>query len=218
MKETIRNPKYDPSKVIEVSTRPEKKLSDPIKHEKDYEASHNLVMNNPERQTIGDIDQLRKQISEKDYELSMLRVSNTHNEDKVRKLENEIEERDKTIDDLRARERHLTSQLASLNSRDFNFNYGKVEYENYRQDSRRLLKMLKSTAEYRNFADFALDDNGVRFLTNANKTVKTRLDAPADQAHMHFCTCNKAFIPENSLWVPEKVYDYGRDFIKDRNG
>ena len=44
-------------------------------------------MTNPERQTIGDIDQLRKQIADKDYELSMLRVSNTHNEDKVRKLE-----------------------------------------------------------------------------------------------------------------------------------
>ena len=141
-------------------------------------------------------------MAEKDYELSMLRVSNAHNEDKVRKLENDIEERDRTIDDLRARERHLTSQLAALNSRDFNFNYGKVEYENYRQDSRRLLKMLKSTAEYNKFADFALDDNGVRFLTNANQSVKTRLDGPADQGHIHFCTCNKAFIPEAALWVP----------------
>jgi len=47
MKETIRNPKYDPSKVNEVSTRHEKKMSDPIKHEKEYGASHNLVMNNP---------------------------------------------------------------------------------------------------------------------------------------------------------------------------
>lgn len=72
--------------MIEVNTRPEKKLSDPIKHEKDYSACHNLVMNNPERQNLSDIDQLRKQIAEKDYELSMLRVSNTHNEDQVRRL------------------------------------------------------------------------------------------------------------------------------------
>lgn len=35
---------------------------------------------------------------------------------------------------------------------------------------------------------------------------------------MHFCTCNKAFIPETALWVPEKIYDYGRDFIRDRKG
>lgn len=78
--------------------------------------------------------------------------------------------------------------------------------------------MLKSTAEYKTFADFALEDDGVRFLTNASNTVKTRLDAPSDQNHFHFCTCNKAFIPESALWVPEKVYDFGRDFIKDRKG
>ena len=78
--------------------------------------------------------------------------------------------------------------------------------------------MLKSTAQYKTFSEFALDDNGVRFLTNINPKVKTRLDAPADQGHIHFCTCNKAFIPEAALWVPEKVYDYGKDFIKDRNG
>lgn len=78
--------------------------------------------------------------------------------------------------------------------------------------------MLKSTAEYKTFADFALEDDGVRFLTNANNTVKTRLDTPADRNQFHFCTCNKAFIPESALWVPEKVYDFGRDFIKDRKG
>ena len=132
----------------------------------------------------------------------MLRVSNSHNEDRAKRLERDLEDREKVIDDLKARERYLTSQLAQLNSKDFNFNYGKVEYENYRQDSRRLLKMLKTTSEYRTFADFALNDEGVRFLTNANNSVKTKIDAPADQQHIHFCTCNKAFIPEAGLWVP----------------
>ena len=77
--------------------------------------------------------------------------------------------------------------------------------------------MLKSTAEYQKFADFALDDNGVRFLINANQSVKTKLDGP-NQANLHFCTCNKAFIPEAAMWVPEKVYDFGKEFIKDRKG
>lgn len=71
---------------------------------------------------------MRKQLAEKDYELSLLRVSNTHNEDKVKKLEGEVEQRDRVIDDLKARERYLTTQLADLGSKDLNFNYGKVEY------------------------------------------------------------------------------------------
>ena len=64
------------------------------------------------------------------------------------------------------------------------------------------MKLLKATSEYQKFAEFALDDGGVRFLTNLNKNVKTKLDAPSDQNHFHFCTCNKAFIPEPYLWVP----------------
>jgi hypothetical protein len=70
--------------------------------------------------------------------------------------------------------------------------------------------MLKNTSEYQKFAEFALDDDGVRFLNNVNKTVKTKLDTPADQSHFHFCTCNKAFIPESGFWVPDNVYTFGK--------
>ena len=59
-----------------------------------------------------------------------------------------------------------------------------------------MLKMLKSTSEYKQFADFAINDEGVRFLINANQTVKTKHDAGGDKNVIHFCTCNKAFIPE----------------------
>jgi hypothetical protein len=104
-----------------------------------------------------------------------------------------------------------------LASKDLNFSHGKVEYENYRQDSKRLLKILKTTAEYRYFADFALQDEGVRFLTNTNKTTKTNLDIPQN-AQIHFCSCNRVFIPEPFLWVPEKAYNYGREFLREHKG
>ena len=55
MKETVRNPKVDPAKVIEVVTRPEKKQSDPIRNERNISAPNYLVMSNPERQIIGDV-------------------------------------------------------------------------------------------------------------------------------------------------------------------
>jgi len=85
----------------------------------------------------------------------------------------------------------------SLQSKEFNFDYGKVEYENFRNDSRRLLNMLQSTAEYKDFARFALEDDGVRFLHSVNKDRKTKMDNPPNKnlQSIHFCTCNKAFIP-----------------------
>lgn len=85
-----------------------------------------------------------------------------------------------------------------------NFDYGKAEYENFRNDSRRLLRMLQSTAEYKEFANFALDDDGVRFLSNVNKNKKSKIDtSPSNYVQtLHFCTCNKQFIPESGFWVP----------------
>lgn len=80
--------------------------------------------------------------------------------------------------------------------------------------------MLQSTAEYQDFARFALDDDGVRFLHNVNKDTKTKLDNPPSRnvQTLHFCTCNKAFIPESGLWIPEKAYSFGKQFVKERKG
>ena len=97
------------------------------------------------------------------------------------------------------------------------FDYGKVEYENYRNDTRRLLKMLQTTNEYQQFANLALDDNGVRFLHAVNEKQKSHIDT-SKKLVLHFCTCNKEFIPESGFWVPEKVYSFGKDFIKERKG
>ncbi len=77
--------------------------------------------------------------------------------------------------------------------------YGKVEYENYKNDSRRLLKMLQSTEEYKMFAELAMDDNGVRFLHHVNKDKKGKIDLTMNSptststspTRLHFCTCNK---------------------------
>jgi len=44
----------------------------------------------------------------------------------VKRLEAVLEQRDTTIEELRARERELTQRLAQMDSKDLNFNYGKV--------------------------------------------------------------------------------------------
>ena len=97
------------------------------------------------------------------------------------------------------------------------FDYGQVEYENFRNDTRRLLKMLQTTEEYQQFANLGLDDNGVRFLNSVNKKVKSFLDTK-EKTKLHFCTCNKDFIPESGFWVPDKVYSYAKEFLKEREG
>jgi hypothetical protein len=62
------------------------------------------------------------------------------------------------------------------------------------------MEMLKTTTEYREFANFAIAEGGVRFLHETNKKVKTNLDKPPQS--IHFCSCNKSYIPEPALWIP----------------
>ena len=52
---------------------------------------------------------------------------------------------------------------------------------------------MKTTEEYSHFAEMALDDGGVRYLSGL-EGVKTRLDAPAGKKWINFCACNKDFI------------------------
>lgn len=63
-----------------------------------------------------------------------------------------------------------------MGDREVVFDYGKVEYENFKNDTRRLLKMLQTTNEYQQFANLGLDDDGVRFLNTVNKKIKTHID------------------------------------------
>lgn len=76
--------------------------------------------------------------------------------------------------------------------------------------------MLKNTDEYKQFASLGLDDGSVRFLHEANKKHKTNLDVQTN--NLHFCTCNKAFISEPGLWVPENIYKFAKEFVKARKG
>ena len=61
--------------------------------------------------------------------------------------------------------------------------------------------MLQSTNEYKVFADLAINDDGVRFLNNVGLKSKIDHNKPNSNS-IHVCTCNKAFIPESSFWVP----------------
>ena len=76
--------------------------------------------------------------------------------------------------------------------------------------------MLKNTQEYKHFASVALDDGLARFLHETNKKQKTNLDIQSN--NLHFCTCNKAFISEPGLWVPENIYKFAKEFVRTRKG
>ncbi len=79
LKSTIRNPKNKTEEIIEVVTRPQKIASHPYDKEILKGAHEHLILTNPESQNLVDSESMKRALSEKDYELSLLRVSNSHN-------------------------------------------------------------------------------------------------------------------------------------------
>lgn len=55
-------------------------------------------MTNPENPNLVSTETLKQALAERDYELSLLRVSNSHNQDKIRRLESIIESKEETIE------------------------------------------------------------------------------------------------------------------------
>jgi hypothetical protein len=105
IKKTVRNPKQKHEEVIEVVTRPEKTYSDPIKNERNRVAPEHIILTNPEGQNLASTEALKRTLGERDHEISLLRVSNSHSEDRIRRLESIIQSKEETIEELRLRER-----------------------------------------------------------------------------------------------------------------
>lgn len=83
----------------------------------------------------------------------------------------------------------IAKSLKSLQTQHFGVD---LTYEcvKYKQDQKRLLKMLETTAEYHYFSKFGLIDDGLQFLTWPNQNKKSPIDLVDVRKPVHFCSCN----------------------------
>lgn len=61
-------------------------------------------------------------------------------------------------------------------------------------------------------------DDGLEFLRQPSLFKKSALEAEQKGRKVHFCSCNKEFIPESIFWVSSKIYNFGKEFIVERKG
>ena len=87
-KNVTRNPKNDHQKVIEVVTRPEGSQQQSLKHHKNFIKKDEYVQHSNAPTLQNRVSSLERAVEEKDYQLSLLRNSNTRYEDRIRVLEN----------------------------------------------------------------------------------------------------------------------------------
>lgn len=78
-KNVVRNPKQNPEKVVEIVTQPQGFYTNSFNNQKNNVNHETLIQTAVSASGIGEITDLRRAIKEKDYELSLLRVSNSRN-------------------------------------------------------------------------------------------------------------------------------------------
>eukprot|EP00347_Sterkiella_histriomuscorum_P000635 403375084 len=146
--------------------------------------------------------QQKKMHSMKEDNMRQLQVANDQYKDKSFKLENEISDRIEEIDRLKAEARKKEELLDQ-----FFLNRGaetafKIEMEQLREDNKRLMKLLKQTKEYQDFANFVEDSGG--HVRNVDKEMLQQ-------------TYEQNLPVDDENWVPQEAYQLAHKF-RDFNG
>lgn len=150
-----------------------------------------------------ELARLRARLHNKAEELKVAEIGAITNQSRViteqQKVQAKSEEVEKLIKDLAETKQELAQVYATRKSEG----QALLEIEHLRADNDRLVKLLRKTKEYKNFAGFAQDNQGsIRFLPVATK----------DRCEVKPCPANKynENVDPNSeedSWVPQEAFD-----------
>lgn len=127
------------------------------------------------------------------YQVHKLQGSNDNKDQEIRELKQKLFETQKQLDQVVLGRKSEGTAL--------------LQAEHYKLDNERLLKLLASTNEFKNFAEFAADSGGsVRYM-DPQKMPKT-FSFPKDQPRLNNLDENV----EMEDWIPTDAFKVAHDF------
>lgn len=112
-----------------------------------------------------ELGELRKDIQERTAKMSSAVVSNDKNMEKVFLLERQLQEKQEQINELNKSLEKLKKESNELTFSKKCESVSLIEVEHLRNDVRRLLQMLRSTQEFKDFSEYADDSSrSITFL------------------------------------------------------
>merc|ERR1711974_93177 len=99
-----------------------------------------------------------------------------------------------------------------------NEGFSMLENENLKSEIQRLFKMLKTTKEYKQFAEKADASGSIRYLTSIGKF--SNVDLAYNHKELKNMESHRPdlFIDEDMLWVPAKAFKFAHEFRIKYNG
>ena len=86
-----------------------------------------------------------------------------------------------------------------------------VEVEHLRSDVKRLVKMLRNTQEFKDFADIADDNGNIRFLKEIKQKTYVDIGCHCKCKNVRPCVGDE-IIDEKMLWTPEEAWKFAHEF------
>lgn len=171
-------------------------------------------------QTSGHLNDLQKEITYRETEISQLRnkikdreahcdaalVSNALNKHSIKQMQDKAADTDQQVADLRQKlfdtQKALDEAVLDRKSQGTAL----LQAEHYKQDNDRLIKLLASTKEFANFGEFATDSGqAVRYLDSERQPAKCH---PKKESKL------KDFKQGEEMedWIPEEAFKVAHDF------
>jgi len=181
---------------------------------------HELDERNKELQNTKNLSNQRVE------KLSVASVSYNQASAKIERLEDDLDDKRREISTLKKELDEARKTIQELQQIKKSEGLAILEIEHLRADNQRLVKMLKTTKEYQEFADFADDNSGsIRFFkdslkqTNVDSTYK-RLNAgqSASESVIQRLCVQESQLDEKEMWMPNDAFKFAKEFRRTYNG
>jgi len=154
---------------------------------------------------------LHRDIQQKTAKMSSAIISNDKNFEKVYLLEKQLQAKQEEINELNINLEKLRKNHNELIFNKKSESISMIEIEHLKNDVRRLLQMLRSTQEYKDFAEFADDTNkSITFLKEI--PIKSIVDckcACIKCKHVRPCLVEESkYMDEKMLWAPSEAFNF----------
>lgn len=135
-------------------------------------------------------------VEDKENVVTQTAVDNDRMHRQVKSKDAQIADNNREIEALKTRVQGQEAEIDALKQRQRSEGTVFLELEHFKADNERLIKLLNSTPEYKEFSDFAQDNRGsVRFLAGKKPYGKSECPDPEDES-----------------WIPREAFDIAHGY------
>lgn len=165
-----------------------------------------------------EVDYLRSALNDQTDKLSGLVVSGDFRAHKESIMSKEMELLQRENELLKKEVAELKSENNKVLHQRQNEGFSMLENDNLKAEIQRLFKMLKTTKEYKTFAEKADASGSIRYLTSLGKF--SNVDLAYNHKELKNLDCHRPdlFINEDMLWVPSEAFKFAHEFRVRYNG